>query len=193
MATQRTDSADELPGELADAFGRAGKSVMRAFDERLGEHGVSTPRSKVLAEIQRLGPVRLADLARAVGITQGTASTLVDALVRDQLVVRSTDADDRRARGGQDQETCQGESKPFSDHQNVPHASMPAEFQPSRGSTRSASPLVTDPACDGVVSQRNRLVATRAPPAANPTVAMVALESAALRSTTAPAWSGHAV
>ena len=97
MATQRTDPADQLPGELADAFGRAGKSVMRAFDDRLGEHGVSTPRSKLLAEIQRLGPVRLADLARAVGITQGTASTLVDALVRDQLVVRSTDADDRRA------------------------------------------------------------------------------------------------
>jgi DNA-binding MarR family transcriptional regulator len=97
MATQPTDPADQLPGELADTFGRAGKSVMRAFDERLGEHGVSTPRSKLLAEIQRLGPVRLADLARAVGITQGTASTLVDALVRDQLVVRSTDADDRRA------------------------------------------------------------------------------------------------
>ena len=97
MATQPTDPADQLPGELADAFGRAGKSVMRAFDDRLGEHGVSTPRSKLLAEIQRLGPVRLADLARAVGITQGTASTLVDALVRDQLVLRSTDADDRRA------------------------------------------------------------------------------------------------
>lgn len=88
---------DHLPGELADAFGRAGKSVVRAFDERLGEHGVSTPRSKLLAEIQRLGPVRLADLARAVGVTQGTASTLVEALVRDQLVVRSVDSEDRRA------------------------------------------------------------------------------------------------
>jgi len=97
MAKHPTEPTDQLPGELADAFGRAGKSVVRAFDERLGEHGVSTPRSKLLAEIQRLGPVRLADLARAVGITQGTASTLVEALVRDQLVARSTDADDRRA------------------------------------------------------------------------------------------------
>ncbi|KQH80460.1 MarR family transcriptional regulator [Mycobacterium gordonae] len=97
MATQPTDQASHLPGELADAFGRAGKSVVRAFDERLGEHGVSTPRSKLLAEIQRLGPVRLADLARAVGVTQGTASTLVEALVRDHLVERSTDANDRRA------------------------------------------------------------------------------------------------
>ena len=97
MAKHPTEPTDQLPAELADAFGRAAKSVVRAFDERLGEHGVSTPRSKLLAEIQRLGPVRLADLARAVGITQGTASTLVDALVRDQLVARNTDTEDRRA------------------------------------------------------------------------------------------------
>lgn len=84
-------------GELADAFGRAGKSVVRALDERLGEHGVSTPRSKLLAEVARMQPVRLADLARAVGISQGTASTLVEALVRDDLVARNTDDVDRRA------------------------------------------------------------------------------------------------
>ena len=84
-------------GELADAFGRAGKSVVRALDERLGEHGVSTPRSKLLAEVARMQPVRLADLARAVGISQGTASTLVEALVRDGLVARNTDDTDRRA------------------------------------------------------------------------------------------------
>lgn len=87
----------EQAGRLADAFGRAGKSVVRAFDDRLGEHGVSTPRSKLLAEVARLQPVRLADLARAVGISQGTASTLVEALVRDGLVARNADDSDRRA------------------------------------------------------------------------------------------------
>ena len=84
-------------GRLADAFGRAGKSVVRAFDDRLGEHGVSTPRSKLLAEVARMQPVRLADLAREVGISQGTASTLVEALVRDGLVARGVDDNDRRA------------------------------------------------------------------------------------------------
>ena len=44
-------------GRLADAFGRAGKSVVRAFDDRLGEHGVSTPRSKLLAEVARMPEV----------------------------------------------------------------------------------------------------------------------------------------
>lgn len=82
MAKHPAKPTDQLPGELADAFGRAGKSVVRAFDERLGEHGVSTPRSKVLAEIRRRGPVRLADLARAVGITQATDSTLAEARAR---------------------------------------------------------------------------------------------------------------
>jgi DNA-binding MarR family transcriptional regulator len=89
--------SSERAGRLADAFGRAGKSVVRAFDDRLGEHGVSTPRSKLLAEVLRLQPVRLADLARAVGITQGTASTLVEALVREGLIARDPDENDRRA------------------------------------------------------------------------------------------------
>jgi len=57
---------------------------------------VSTPRSKVLFEVNRCGPVRLTDLARTVGITQGTASTLIDALVREGLVERFADDSDRR-------------------------------------------------------------------------------------------------
>lgn len=69
---------------------------MRALDERLGDQGVSTPRSKVLFEVSRRGPVRLTDLARAVGITQGTASTLIDALAREGLIERQADDSDRR-------------------------------------------------------------------------------------------------
>ncbi|WUI29240.1 MarR family winged helix-turn-helix transcriptional regulator [Mycobacterium sp. NBC_00419] len=70
--------------------------MVRALDERLGDHGVSTPRSKLLFEVNRCGPVRLTDLARAVGVTQGTASTLTDALVREGLVERCADDSDRR-------------------------------------------------------------------------------------------------
>ena len=95
VGTVRADERRAV--EVADAFGRAAKAVVRSFDERLGEHGVSTPRSKLLAEVQRLQPVRLADLARAVGVTQGTASSLVEALVRDGLIERAPDAHDRRA------------------------------------------------------------------------------------------------
>ncbi|WP_166905253.1 MarR family winged helix-turn-helix transcriptional regulator [Mycobacterium sp. DL440] len=91
------DDDQRTAAELADAFGRAAKSVVRAFDERLGDRGVSTPRSKLLAEIERLQPVRSAEVARAVGVTQATASTLVEALVREGLVARAPDENDRRA------------------------------------------------------------------------------------------------
>jgi DNA-binding MarR family transcriptional regulator len=50
-----------------------------------------------VVEVARSQPVRLTELALAVGIAQGTASTLVDALVRDGLLERQASADDRRS------------------------------------------------------------------------------------------------
>lgn len=58
--------------------------------------GVSLPRARVLMEVTRLGPIRVTDVAAAVGIAQGTASTLLEALVRDELVARTEDPADRR-------------------------------------------------------------------------------------------------
>ncbi|GAA5153695.1 MarR family winged helix-turn-helix transcriptional regulator [Amycolatopsis dongchuanensis] len=82
---------------VADEFSRAAKVLVRQFNERLGEHGVSTPRSRLVVEVARSQPVRVTELALAVGITQGTASSLVDALVRDGLLERQASADDRRS------------------------------------------------------------------------------------------------
>ena len=90
------ENAGPSAAELADVFGRAAKILARKFDERLGAGGVSFPRSRVLAEVTRLGPIRVTDVASAVGIAQGTASTLLEALVRDGLVARSEDPTDRR-------------------------------------------------------------------------------------------------
>ena len=90
------ESAGPSAVELADAFGRAAKIIARKLDERLGEVGVSFPRSRVMVEVTRLGPIRVTDVASAVGIAQGTASTLLEALVRDGLVARSEDTTDRR-------------------------------------------------------------------------------------------------
>ncbi|MEV5559461.1 MarR family transcriptional regulator [Nonomuraea wenchangensis] len=83
--------------QVADEFSRTAKVLVRHFNERLGEHGVSTPRSRLVVEVARSQPVRLTELALAVGIAQGTASTLVDALVRDGLLERQTSAEDRRS------------------------------------------------------------------------------------------------
>jgi DNA-binding MarR family transcriptional regulator len=83
--------------QVADEFSRTAKVLVRHFDERLGEHGVSTPRSRLVVQVARSQPVRLTELALAVGIAQGTASSLVEALVRDGLLERQTSADDRRS------------------------------------------------------------------------------------------------
>lgn len=83
--------------QVADEFSRTAKVLVRHFNERLGEHGVSTPRSRLVVEVARSQPLRLTELALAVGIAQGTASTLVDALVRDGLLERQTSTDDRRS------------------------------------------------------------------------------------------------
>jgi len=83
--------------QVADEFGRAAKVLARRFDDRVGEHGVSAPRSRLVVAVHRSQPVRVTDLALAVGISQGTASTLVDALVRDGLLERQVSTGDRRA------------------------------------------------------------------------------------------------
>jgi DNA-binding MarR family transcriptional regulator len=83
--------------QVTDELSRAAKVLVRRFDDRLGEHGLSTPRSRVVAEVARSEPVRLTALANAVGIAQGTASTLVEALVRDGLLEREVSDEDRRA------------------------------------------------------------------------------------------------
>jgi len=83
--------------EVADRFGRTAKRLARAFDDALASHGVSTPRARALLEVAAKGPVRLAAVAVAIGIAQGTASEMVDVLVRDGLLARSADPSDRRA------------------------------------------------------------------------------------------------
>jgi len=82
---------------LADEFGRTAKLVGGRLSDRLGGHGMSMPRFHLLAELARHGPLRLTQLGDRVGISQGTASTLTEALVRDGLIGRSADPRDGRA------------------------------------------------------------------------------------------------
>jgi DNA-binding MarR family transcriptional regulator len=82
---------------VADQFGRTGKRLGLAFDDALAAYGVTTSRARVLIEVAETEPVRLSVVAAAVGIAQGTASELAEALVRDGLLSRRPDPSDRRA------------------------------------------------------------------------------------------------
>ena len=58
--------------------------------------GLSSPRLSALSVIVMAGPVTLGDLAAAEQVRPPTMSRLVTALERDGLVLRESDAGDRR-------------------------------------------------------------------------------------------------
>src|SRR5262249_59915243 len=83
--------------DLADEFGRTAKLLGARLASRLAHHELSMPRAHLLAALLRHGPQRISQLGEHVGISQGTASTLAEALVRDGLIERRTDPRDGRA------------------------------------------------------------------------------------------------
>ena len=83
--------------DLADEFGRTAKLLGARLASRLSHHELSMPRAQLLVALLRHGPQRISELGGNVGISQGTASTLAEALVRDGLIERRTDPRDGRA------------------------------------------------------------------------------------------------
>jgi len=83
--------------DLADEFGRTAKLLGARLASRLSHHELSVPRAQLLVALLRHGPQRISQLGGHVGISQGTASTLAEALVREGLLERRTDPRDGRA------------------------------------------------------------------------------------------------
>lgn len=63
---------------------------------RQGETVTTLPQTRVLAFIHNCPGSSLSRLAESLAVTRATASTMVDKLVRAELVVRTTDPTDRR-------------------------------------------------------------------------------------------------
>jgi DNA-binding MarR family transcriptional regulator len=91
------DEAAANAVDLADEFGRTAKLLGARLASRLSHHGLSMPRAQLLVALLRHGPQRISQLGGHVGISQGTASTLAEALVRDGLAERRADPRDGRA------------------------------------------------------------------------------------------------
>ena len=72
--------------------------VRKAVDEHMALEGVSLARTKVLQVLARLGPVKQTQLAAELGMAARSITQAVEAMERDGLVRRSSDADDRRAK-----------------------------------------------------------------------------------------------
>jgi DNA-binding MarR family transcriptional regulator len=72
--------------------------LRRAVDEHMAKDGVSLARTKVLQVLARLGPVKQTRLAAELGMAPRSITQAVEAMERDGLVRRSSDAGDRRAK-----------------------------------------------------------------------------------------------
>ena len=67
-------------------------------DRRMREKGVSLAQSRLLEVIQQTPRARWSDIETALGYSPRTITEAIDALVRDDLVTRTPDPTDRRAR-----------------------------------------------------------------------------------------------
>jgi DNA-binding MarR family transcriptional regulator len=84
-------------GRVADRLHSAAIHLLRRLrveDEALG---ISAPRLSALSVLVFAGPKRIGELARLEQVEPPTMTKLIDALVRDGLVVREPDPDDARA------------------------------------------------------------------------------------------------
>ena len=97
MTTSRRTSPTREVGRVADRLHSAAIHLLRRLrveDEALG---ISAPRLSALSVLVFAGPKRIGELARVEQVEPPTMTKLVDALVRDGLVVRERDPDDARA------------------------------------------------------------------------------------------------
>ena len=75
---------------------RAARTVSRAFDDALAGAGGSLPVWLVLISLKSQEPDNQRDLARAVGITEGTLTHHLNAMEAQSLVTRRRDPANRR-------------------------------------------------------------------------------------------------
>jgi len=85
--------------ELLSLWGRVFLLTHRQMDRAMTAQGASLARTKLLLYIKRCdGEARAADIAELFGQAPRTVTDALDALERDGLILRATDAGDRRVK-----------------------------------------------------------------------------------------------
>ncbi|MES2497044.1 MAG: MarR family transcriptional regulator [Pseudomonadota bacterium] len=86
---------DELVKGLAQAY----LLMHRRVDRAMTKQGASLARTKLLLYIQKgAGAARAADVAELFDLAPRTVTQALDSLERDQLIIRSSDPQDRRVK-----------------------------------------------------------------------------------------------
>ena len=84
--------------DLAEGIGKLHLRLSRALDQSMAREGVSFARYKLLRFVQTYQPTRSRDIADFFGFAPRTVTEAIDALERENLVVRTRDPQDRRAK-----------------------------------------------------------------------------------------------
>jgi len=84
--------------EVGQAYFELHHQMHRVVEKAFGSVGLTVARVKVLMRLGECGPINQATLAARLGYAPRSVTDSVDALVRDGLVTRREDENDRRAR-----------------------------------------------------------------------------------------------
>jgi DNA-binding MarR family transcriptional regulator len=85
-------------GEVGLHYLTTSAKLRRTVDEHMARGGVSLARTKILQVLARSGPIKQAKLATELGLAARSITQAVEAMERDGLVRRTSDAEDRRAK-----------------------------------------------------------------------------------------------
>jgi DNA-binding MarR family transcriptional regulator len=95
-------AAPDLATEVADLLHQANHAIRRRAMTDAGPHGVTSSQMRAMRTLVRRGePMRMSELAEALGIVRRSATSVVDDLEQLGLVERIADPADRRAVGVQ--------------------------------------------------------------------------------------------
>ncbi|MGI6181277.1 MAG: MarR family winged helix-turn-helix transcriptional regulator [Agathobaculum sp.] len=87
--------AELINSFLVDVFGRVEKIEERAMAAGLG-NSVSITEIHIIEKIGDMGPVRMSEVARSIGVTLATLTVACDKLETKGLICRSRSQNDRR-------------------------------------------------------------------------------------------------
>lgn len=83
---------------LAKSYGMLFLRLHRLLDRRMAAGGASLARTKLLMCLEKQGPMRAADIAEFLGMAPRSVTEALDNLERDDMLLRSPDAKDRRVK-----------------------------------------------------------------------------------------------
>lgn len=77
-------------------FGFLSKEITKSFNNRLSEFGITIGQLLVMNQVREKGEITVKDIAQNLRLESPTVTRIIDRLIKDNLLVRKEDKNDRR-------------------------------------------------------------------------------------------------